>query len=718
MNRWIRFAAAATVAVVAIAMGAFQSQDRVSAAPGTPVTEVLAGQTMNGDAIPCAARTDGIRVCHGDIGGPGGDDQRLESFDGVPLALYVTLPEADPSVADTDLPLIVQSHGWGMPPSGPEDGQYGGVTAVDWASKGYAVLQLSARGWGNSCGTIASRRVDPAACEDGYLRLADARYEIRDVQNAVGLLVDEGLVDPGRIGVTGESYGAGTSLALATLDDRVMQSDGSTRPWTSPDGTPLAIAAAAPLSGWSDLIYALMPNGRTLDSTVTGDTDDFTPVGVWKQSVDNTLYLAGSVIGYYSPQGVDPESDVTTWFDILGGGEPYDTPDAAYVIDQIARYHSPYYLLSGAYGVARHEPPPLFLAAGFTDAIFPGDEYLRYSNLARSLYPDAEMELFFYDGGHQRGQNKPADKALLRMRIEGFLDHYVGGTAPRPGLDFTALTQTCPKSAPSGGPFRAPSWEALHTDEVIHRDAAPQTVDSSAGDPDLAESLDPIRGGLACTTVPAVDQGNGVATYRLPAATGAGFTMLGSPTVNAEVSVDGEYSYLAARLFDVDPTTNTEVLIARSVYRIDPDDPDGPIEFQLEPNGWHFAEGHIPKLELLGQDEPFLAPSTGTFAVTVSNLELRLPIRAIDDTPNDPGPTVTTSPAVTTTTIAPVTTTVPEASTSLAGSSTTVPGMPTTKPVTSPTTTVGSNRSTPGPHRAPGHALAARPVPVQPDYTG
>ncbi|HET8929336.1 MAG TPA: hypothetical protein VFN21_01640, partial [Acidimicrobiales bacterium] len=233
------------------------------------------------------------------------------------------------------------------------------------------------------------------------------------------------------------------------------------------------------------------------------------------------------------------------------------------------------------------------------------------------------------------------------------------------------------------------------------------------------ESLDPIRGGLACTTVPADDQGDGVATYRLPAATGDGFTMLGSPTVNAEVSVQGEYSYLAARLFDVDPTTNTEVLIARSVYRIDPDDPDGPVEFQLEPNGWHFAAGHIPKLELLGQDEPFLAPSTGTSTVTVSNLELRLPVRAVDDSPDDPDPTVTTSPDVTTTTTSPeVTSTVPEVTTSVPEPITTPPGSTTTQPDTTPSTTIGSAGSTHVPPRASQPAPAARPVPARPDYTG
>lgn len=711
MHRWTQARAALVVAVLMVAVGTIEATPWADAAPTEPVTEVLAGHTQDGAAIPCTPRADGIRVCHGTFGGPGDPDLRLSSFDDQPLAVFVTLPPAG-TTSDADLPLIVQSHGWGMPPTGPEDAQYGGVTAVDWAAKGYVVVQLSARGWGDSCGTIASRHADPSACEHGYLRLADARYEIRDVQHTIGLLVDEGLVDPTRIGVTGESYGAGTSLALATLDDRVLQVDGSTAPWTSPAGTPLSIAAAAPLSGWTDLIYALMPNGRTLDDRITSDTDDFTPVGVWKQSVDNTLFLAGSVIGYYSPQGTDPESDITTWFEILGGGEPYDTPEAAFIIDQIARYHSPYYLLSGAYGVARQQPPPLFLAAGFTDAIFPGDEYVRYANLARSLYPDTPIEMLFYDGGHQRGQNKPADKALLRQRIEGFLDHYVGGNGPRPALDVTALTQTCPAAAPSDGPFRAPNWAGLHSGEVRHRSAAPQVVESAAGDPDVAAALDPIRGGLACTTVPAVDQGDGVATYRLPTVTGDGYTLLGSPTVTAEVTVTGEHSYLAARLFDVDPATGEQVLVTRGVYRIDPASPDGPVTFQLEPNGWHFAAGHIPKLELLGQDEPFLAPSVGRFSVTVTDLELRLPVRGTGAT--DPEPPITTVTPSTATSSLPATTVPGWGSTTSPVPTSSAPS--TTMPPTTdrPATTGGHpDRVDTRPAAAP-----ARPVTARPDYTG
>ena len=174
------------------------------------VTSVFGGQTVSGAPIPCTAQSDGTRVCFGTYNnGPGGTDLRLKSFDGQPLAVYVTLPPAPGSGADGPYPLILQSHGWGVAPSGPNDTQYYGPTAAAWARSGYAVVQLVARGFADSCASLQSRGADPAGCQSGYIRLDDERYEARDAQYAAGLLVDEGVADPNRIGATGESYGGG-----------------------------------------------------------------------------------------------------------------------------------------------------------------------------------------------------------------------------------------------------------------------------------------------------------------------------------------------------------------------------------------------------------------------------------------------------------------------------------------------------------------------------
>jgi hypothetical protein len=117
-----------------------------------------------------------------------------------------------------------------------------------------------------------------------------------------------------------------------------------------------------------------------------------------------------------------------------------------------------------------------------------------------------------------------------------------------------------------------------------------------------------------------------VASYRLPAAAGPGYTLLGSPTVIANLNVTGQFPIIAARLWDVDPSTGNETLVARGVYRLDSSAPNGLQVFQLHPGAWHFAAGHIPKLELLGQDSPYVRSSNGQFSISVSDLQLRLPV--------------------------------------------------------------------------------------------
>ncbi|THD59295.1 CocE/NonD family hydrolase [Phenylobacterium sp.] len=586
---------------------------------------VLATYSVNGQPIPCVAQSDGVRVCHGDGKGPSGPDFRLKTFDGTPLELYVTLPPAPVSGADGGYPLVIQSHGWGEPPKGPDDGQYGGPTARQWAKEGYTVVQLAARGWGDSCGSIASRLLNLPGCVNGYVRRDDFRYEVRDAQYAAGLLVDEGIADPRRIGAHGDSYGAGASLALATLNDRVMNADGTLSPWTSPKGTPLHLAAAAPFAGWGD-DTALAPNGRWLDTQTTA-TNRAAPVGVQKMSIGRGLFTVGMQGAYYAPPGGDP--DMVMEFALATAGEPYEKPPVQAMLKAGAQFHSSYDLLAGTFGTSRRAPAPLFLANGFTDDVFWADQVLVYYNRLRALYPSAPVELLFGDIGHQRAQSKPADLALTSAHIHAFFDYYVKGAGPQPTLGVTALTQTCPKSAPSGGPYAAATWAALHPGAVDFSSKPTQTILSTGGDPKVSKAFDPVSGGLSCTTAPAADEGRGVATYRLPTPTGAGYTLLGSPTVTADLRVTGEFAYIAGRLVDVDPATNTKTLVARGAYRIDPKAPNGRQTFQLSANGWYFAPGHIPQLELLGRDAPFLRPSNGVFSIAVSNLELRLPIHEV-----------------------------------------------------------------------------------------
>jgi hypothetical protein len=335
MRRWA--AVGTRGAALAAALVALAAPGSASAA----ITTVFAGHTVNSLGVPCTAQSDGVRVCQGSDGGSPAADTRLTSFDGVPLAGYVILPPAPASGTDGNYPLIVQSHGWGGQAGGPSSTEYTGPTGDAWAKQGYAVLELTARGWADSCGSAQSRLVDPTGCMKGYIRLDDNRYEVRDIQTASGLLVDEGVVDPNRIGATGPSYGGGVSLQLATLKDRIENTDGTFSPWRSPHGTPLHLAAAAPVIPWSDLVYSLLPNGRTLDFQVTSPTADLSPTGIDKQSFVSGLYALGLASGFYAPPGTDSSADLTTWNTLINAGEPYDSnPQDQAITTQIFHFHS------------------------------------------------------------------------------------------------------------------------------------------------------------------------------------------------------------------------------------------------------------------------------------------------------------------------------------------------------------------------------------------
>ena len=359
-----------------------------SAAPDS----VFGGQTISGNAITCTTQSDGVRVCHGADNGGGASDTRLKTFDGTGSALEVYLILPPGSGTANHYPIVVQSHGWGGQAGGPNDTQFYGPVGDALAKNGYAVLQLTARGFGDSCGQAARQSEPPAdflptgRCANGYIRLDDLRFEVRDIQYTTGLLTDAGIIDPNRIGLTGESYGGGVSLELSTLKDRVMNADGSLSPWTSPGGTPMHVAAAVPVIPWSDLVYSLIPNGRTLDYKETGPTDDLAPIGVLKQSFVAGLFALGATSGNYS--STDPNANLPEWYAVTNAGEPYDqNPTAQSIVDQIAHFHSSYYLLDGKYGAAKEPPPPLLIANGFSDDLFPVDEALRYYNYVQDHYP-------------------------------------------------------------------------------------------------------------------------------------------------------------------------------------------------------------------------------------------------------------------------------------------------------------------------------------------
>jgi putative CocE/NonD family hydrolase len=130
--------------------------------------------------------------------------------------------------------------------------------AAPFARRGYVVLTYTCRGWGGS---------------GDQVRCAAPDKELCDLEDMIDWLTDpaQGFpVDADRIGITGISYGGGHSFLAATRDERIK--------------------AAAPMNGWTDLYYSLLPND------------------CWKAPWSVALFLGG-IWGHR----FDPRNDLVRW---------------------------------------------------------------------------------------------------------------------------------------------------------------------------------------------------------------------------------------------------------------------------------------------------------------------------------------------------------------------------------------------------------------------
>ena len=539
------------------------------------------------------------------------DSQRVASWDGVPLDVDVTLPPT----GNRPFPAIVMMHGWGGSKGNFESPtpQGSGSTTFDYnnnffAKRGYAVINASSRGFGRSCGAVDSRT--SPGCDRGWVRLADHRYEGRDVQYLLGLLVDEGIVNPDEIGVTGISYGGIQSLNLARLRNRIRLPNGSYKRWRSPKGTNLKIAAAFPRWGGSDMTYALQPNGRFLDFRPYRVGQSNAPGGVQKQSYVAALYGAGAGSGFYATAGAPFSPDLPLWKQLTDAGEP-ETAQVLRVGSELTGHHS----IAGLTGV----PAPMLVQNGWTDDLFPAEEALRVWRIFHGV-KGARVTLQLGDLGHPRGANPNYPDHVFNTQGARFFAAYLkgDGRGPRPG-SASVFTSVCPRDGGSGAQYHANSWEALHPRTTGFGASGAQTITSAGGDPAIAAAINPVGGKDPCL---GLDAARAPGTAIAQRSVGKPFTMIGLPTVRAQIGTSGRGGMIAARLWDVHD--GTQVLVSRGIYRLR-DNQKGKIVFQLFGNGWKFAHGHTAKLELLGSDSSYLRKSNFDFSVRVSKLSVSLP---------------------------------------------------------------------------------------------
>ncbi|MBA3867383.1 MAG: hypothetical protein H0X42_13750 [Solirubrobacterales bacterium] len=559
---------------------------------------------------------------------------RVPSFDGIPLDVDVTLPEKGKG----PFPTIVMLHGFGgsktdfetTSPAGPAPGEAGNGSTIYrynnnfYAHRGYAVVNYTARGFGGSCGG-GNNGDHSGACATGYIRLADSRHEARDTQYLLGLLADEGVAKPRDIGITGISYGGGQAMELAFLANKIRKPNGKLSPWRSPDGKKMEIAAAYPRWPWSDLISALIPNGRFLDTEVAPAEQSLEPFGVTIASYLNGLYLTGVQKGYYcgsAPESTpctDTEANITQDKTFIDAGQPL-APEAKTALKGIYGHNGGYPLrfLKGA-----SKPAPLLIQSGWTDELFPPEQALRVYNYLRSVNKKAPVSLQLGDLGHSRGSNKAATNHYFNDQAAKFFAANLLGAKngnPAPG-SVTAFTQTCPLAAPDGGPYKAKGWKVLSSGHFSLRADATEEFTSAGGDTAVAKSFDPVFGTTeACKTIPLTAEANTATVFR---PVQQGFTMLGLPTVRTKIFTTGQYGQIDARLWDISPE-GTQLLVSRGIYALE-NGQTGTIEFQLHGNGYRFAKGHTVELQLLGRDAPYYQPGTVPFTVRAAALTVALP---------------------------------------------------------------------------------------------
>jgi hypothetical protein len=540
------------------------------------------------------------------------------SYDGTPIDVSVGFPvESGP---DNNYPIVGIYHGWGGTKITPSS-----AAAQRWLTKGYAVFSITDRGWGSSCGgpSKPANTVKAAPCEKGYIHLMSRRYEVRDVQTLLGKLADEGVINPQAIGATGGSYGGGMSLELGSLKDRVELLTGELVPWESPGGKAMKMAATAPEFPWSDIAQALQPNGSGLDyvtdSSYAGPLKNHR-FGIEKNNWNSSLFLAGQLLGYYGPNG-DPEANITEWhnFNIKGG--PYDGEPLAIQQEENLPVHSAYY-------TNLSEPPaPALMQNGWNDDLFPVDETVKYYNKVRAAYPNQPMKLFYLDLGHNprsASTTSTSDVNKLQAAQNQWFGYFLKGEGSEPNGaqgSVTAITSFCPQSAGgSGTEYKAANWASLAPGEVHFSSAAEQTIQAPGTNPSNG-----FTSGTVCTTQASANNAS-AAEYSVPAAPASGYTIAGASTVIGEFSTPGANDQVIARLYDENPTAKTEQLIGRQTYRpLNVGEGFTKQIFQLHPQAWNVAAGHVVKLELLVMDSTYARTSSSPHSVQVKNLELRLP---------------------------------------------------------------------------------------------
>jgi ABC-2 type transport system ATP-binding protein len=551
--------------------------------PDTYAVGTFTGEGITSTGLTCDKDSSKVRTCTGFL---------ASNVDRTRLDATVQVPQGG-----GPFPLIVLMHGWAGSKSGDGD------IADSLVADGYAVLRYSARGFGESW---------------GQTNLADTHVEIADLRSLVGQLVDMGKLhlDPDAIAVTGASYGGGHSW-LATLQPT----------WQSPRGTLVRIRTAVPIVPWTDLLYALVPNGRQRNS-IEG-------LGSLKLSYVNGLYGSGARQSSDRPYPNYPPY-LVEWHGVLNSTEPGSVePVYTPIVDGLAGGRSIWWQQSFWRAIAANRIP-VFEVQGFTDDLFPLPEAQRMIDALRTLDPTYPVTLYLGDIGHPRARNKPGEVNYVLGLIRQWLAFYLKGQGSEPAhVVYAAITR--PPSAPfnEADVVTAPTIADLATHTGTYPFGGSALLINPASDPlggffwdpfvlIAAEELQPYTG----TPPEPPEISTSLATYTIAPA-GMNQLVAGAPVVRLHASTLAPRVQLDVRVYDVAPDGSRQ-LITRGTYTADNGllpVSEADLTVPTYGNLWPLPGDHAIRVDLTNIDSPYITPSRIPSATTISDVRVEIPFR-------------------------------------------------------------------------------------------
>ncbi|MGH3008345.1 MAG: CocE/NonD family hydrolase [Gaiellaceae bacterium] len=544
---------------------------------------------------------------------------KIASFDGLALDTDVSIPLG----VSKARPTLVMLHGWSQDKTVWESSTKAGNSSDSWhwnnvwfVSKGWVVINYTARGFQQSCGMTDQ---NPNCTPNGYTHLADRRFETRDSQTILGKLVDAGIANRKELASTGDSYGGGQTWLLAT-----------SLPWKSPKGAKLQLAAGVAKYGWTDLLDSLAPNGRATPA-VKQPASHYTPYGIPKESYISGLWAVGraEASGRYDANPTDYGTDLDEQYQRVQQGEPFDPstdPGLQATIDSF-QYRNAYdataYFKRLAAGSIR--PVPIMSIQGWTDPLFPVVQTLQMFRKLKAADASYPIQMAFADIGHSNAQNPLWQWKPINTTAYRFLQAKVLGrknVAPRAqAYSFQTECSGTAHPAPVSG-----KWDSLATGSAVYSAVTPGTTTSATPNPADGAASDPIaNSGCLHEDANTSDPGAVYYTFANPKAT----HLLGVPTVKLGYALTGTDATVGLKVWDEAPD-GSKTLVTRGEYRLSTasgDKATGTLNTYLYGNDWVFPAGDKILLQVTQNDAPYLRPDNLPSSIAWSKVTLNLPTR-------------------------------------------------------------------------------------------